>query len=269
MKNLKKSVNCYESTNLEDCGHSDFSLNSKDSYDVYASSTKGVQLSYEGVCLEGDNLVSCFYAGGYNNIYYSDFVVFCENVFGCAGLKRKSNCIFNKQYTKDDYDLLISRIINHMKETGEWGEFFPISSSPFGYNETVAAEFFPMSREEVLKKGYNWKDSEEKNFQVQKSEIPEIISNVNDDICDEILACEITGKNYKIIPQELKFYREMNLPIPQKCPDQRHKERMNLRNPRKLFDRQCMKCEKDIQTTYDPSRPEIVYCETCYLKEVY
>ena len=37
-----------------------------------------------------------------------------------------------------------------MMKTGEWGEFFPSSLSPFGYNETVAQEHFPMSREEVL-----------------------------------------------------------------------------------------------------------------------
>ena len=37
-----------------------------------------------------------------------------------------------------------------MITTGEWGEFFPSSLSPFGYNETVAQEYFPMSREDIL-----------------------------------------------------------------------------------------------------------------------
>ena len=31
-----------------------------------------------------------------------------------------------------------------MKKTGEWGEFFPSSISPFGYNETVAMEYYPI-----------------------------------------------------------------------------------------------------------------------------
>jgi CxxC-x17-CxxC domain-containing protein len=44
---------------------------------------------------------------------------------------------------------------------------------------------------------------------------------------------------------------------------------MKLRNPRKLFDRKCDKCGKDIKTTYAPDRPEIVYCEECYEKEIY
>jgi len=44
---------------------------------------------------------------------------------------------------------------------------------------------------------------------------------------------------------------------------------MNLRNPRKLYERNCDKCGEDIQTTYEPSRPETVYCEECYNKEIY
>lgn len=44
---------------------------------------------------------------------------------------------------------------------------------------------------------------------------------------------------------------------------------MALRNPRKLWKRQCGKCGKEIQTTYSPERPETVYCEGCYLSVVY
>jgi len=29
------------------------------------------------------------------------------------------------------------------------------------------------------------------------------------------------------------------------------------------------KCSKSIQTSYSPERPEIVYCEQCYLQEIY
>jgi hypothetical protein len=49
----------------------------------------------------------------------------------------------------------------------------------------------------------------------------------------------------------------------------RHTDRMKLRNPRKLRDRKCNKCWIEIKTTYSPERPEIIYCEACYNKEVY
>jgi hypothetical protein len=37
-----------------------------------------------------------------------------------------------------------------MQETGERGEFFHRNLSPFGYNETVANEYFPLSKEEAI-----------------------------------------------------------------------------------------------------------------------
>ena len=49
----------------------------------------------------------------------------------------------------------------------------------------------------------------------------------------------------------------------------RHKRRMALRNPRRLWERQCAKCTKPITTSYAPDRSEIVFCETCYLETVY
>jgi hypothetical protein len=39
-----------------------------------------------------------------------------------------------------------------MKSTGEWGEFFPLPLSPFGYNETVAQDYFPLTSEEAIEK---------------------------------------------------------------------------------------------------------------------
>ena len=73
-----------------------------------------------------------------------------HDCFGCVGLRNKSYCILNTQYTKEEYEELVPRIIIHMMKNGEWGEFFPSSMSPFGYNETVATEYFPREKEEAL-----------------------------------------------------------------------------------------------------------------------
>ncbi|MEI8092157.1 MAG: hypothetical protein WCG98_08430 [bacterium] len=43
------------------------------------------------------------------------------------------------------------KIIEKMEADGERGEFFPTSLSPFGYNETVAMEYFPLTKEEAMK----------------------------------------------------------------------------------------------------------------------
>ena len=62
-------------------------------------------------------------------------------------MRNNSYCILNKQYTKEEYEALVSKIIEQMNTmpyvdkngvTYKYGEFFPIELSPFGYNETVA-----------------------------------------------------------------------------------------------------------------------------------
>jgi CxxC-x17-CxxC domain-containing protein len=99
-------------------------------------------------------------------------------------------------------------------------------------------------------------------------EVPDHIKDVKDSIINEIFVCEDCGRNYKIIQQELQFYRNMILPLPRKCFFCRHIDRLKRRGVYQLFDRICAKCGKDIKTIYSPKHPEIVYCEQCYQQEV-
>lgn len=228
------------------------------------------ELNYQVLgTIETYNVIFSLFIFHSQDVMYSEFCFNSKNLFGCSGLRKKEYCIFNKQYTKEQYEELVPRIIEHMKTSGEWGQYFPITHSPFGYNETVAQEYIPLTREQALAKGYHWQDPDQKDYKPQTYNIPSAIYEVNDDILKAILACNTCGKNYKIIPQELKKLRAMQMPIPEKCPDCRHLERMTLRNPRKLYTRNCNKCNTAIQSTFAPERPETIYCEACYLKEVY
>jgi hypothetical protein len=104
---------------------------------------------------------------------------------------------------------------------------------------------------------------------ITASQIPDNIKEIPDEILNWAILCEKTGRPFKIQPLELSLLRKMNVPAPRLHPDQRHRDRFALRNPRKLWERNCAKCQKPIKTTYSPDRPEIVYCEGCYMKEVY
>ena len=270
--NCKNASYCFDVFEIEDSKYVTYMLkNSKNLVDAYAGLE--FQNSYEimsGEKIQNSQFILWVNNGPHFSSYCVQCVNNCKNLFGCVGLKHKEYCILNKQYSKEEYEELVPKIIEHMQKTGEWGEFFPIELSPFGYNETVAQEYFPLSKKEAIENGWKWKDEEKRaGYQGSEVKIPENIQEVSDDICKQILTCKVTGKNYKIIPQELEFYRKMQLPIPRKCPNQRYKERLSLRNPRKLWVRSCMKCQKEIQTSYAPDRPETVYCEECYLKEIY
>jgi len=55
-----------------------------------------------------------------SDIFYSSDIFSCKNLFGCVGLRNKEYCIFNKQYTRNEYEKEIIRIIGKMQEAGEW-----------------------------------------------------------------------------------------------------------------------------------------------------
>jgi len=93
--------------------------------------------------------------------------------------------------------------------------------------------------------------------------------NIPDDILNWAVICEETNKPFKIQPLELRLLRKMGVPLPRRHPQERHRNRFALRNPRSLWESTCTKCSKAISTSYASDRPETVYCEECYLKEVY
>lgn len=259
----------------EDCRHCATTRQGKDSYDVNYTGTNH-ELCYEDVFTQGYHvLFSHLCLNNNQDILYCDSCFSCKNCFGCVGLRNKEYCIFNKQYSKDEYELLVPKLIEHMQKSQsehgqEWGEFWPMKLSPFAYNESMAYTFFPLTKEEVLGLGLRWRDDHTPSkYTGTPPTIPEDIKDITDSILKEILTCKQCQKNYRIVGQELSFYRTHKLPIPKICFFCRNKNRLNARNPRKLFQRNCTKCQVALETTYSPDRPEPIMCEPCYLQTTY
>ena len=271
LNECKNCYLCFECHNCEDLRYCQCIENSKLGMD-WSHWGQGSEKMYECQACGYDNynLRFCNLCWqGCTDLTYCDHCFSSKDCFGSIGLKRNQYCIFNKQYSKEDYENLRQKIIEHMKKTKEWGEFFPTSKSMYAYNETLAHEQIFLTKEEILANGWKYKEKEEKPYKGEKYEIPDNIKDVKDDILKSILTSEKSSMPYKIIPQELKFLRENNIPIPRLTPDERHWKRLKKRNKRKLYNRECQKCHKAIKTFYPPDRPEKVYCEECYLKEVY
>jgi hypothetical protein len=153
--NCKQCFDCFDSMNLEEAKYCSNIKWWKDFMDVNRRGNPW-ELLYECMGVGASSSRSCFNACSWGNIsevYYSIWCVNnCSYLFGCVGLRDKQYCILNKQYTKAEYEALVPKIIEHMKQTGERWEFFPPRMSSFGYNETVAMEHFPLTRAEALAK---------------------------------------------------------------------------------------------------------------------
>lgn len=252
--NSKNAVNSYNIYGSQDVYNLSMCLEQKDSGDAIGTSLG--ELAYD--CLNNDYAQFtrfCLNSTYLNECDYCDSCDNCRNLFGCVGLRHKDHFILNKEYKKEDYEKLVGRIIEIMKNGDEFGRFFPIQLSPFAYNETVAQEYYLIDKGEAEKNGWRWRD---KVVRVEDS------ASVSDEVC----ACDKCGKSYRLIKQELMLYRRIGIPLPKRCPDCRHLWRLSLRSPRKLWDRKCGKCGFKIETAYAPGKVEKVYCEKCYLENI-
>jgi hypothetical protein len=68
-------------------------------------------------------------------------------------MKKGKNCLLNKPYSVNEYEALTTKMIDHMRAHEEWGEFFPMQYSPYGYNETVGMDYTPLTHDEIRKRG--------------------------------------------------------------------------------------------------------------------
>lgn len=155
-----------------------------------------------------------------------------------------------------------------MKKTKEWGEFFSPAISVYGYNESLAAEFFPLTKKEAQKGGWKWKEEKDETKDAYLGPditVPQTIHEVTDDITEKVLRCSKSKKLYRLTRQELGLYRSLGVPLPHLSPQERHLNRMAERRPRMLNIRTCEKCHASIESTYPIQTPGIVYCEECYL----
>jgi hypothetical protein len=278
--NVKNSFSCYDSENIK---YGYRCIKEKDAMDVCFNLSATLIYEHGLGSTNGYNLK--FVANGNLGLRDSEYIDMCMNVtnlFACVGLKNKQYCILNKQYTKEEYFEMVDKIKKHMDEMPyvdkkgniyKYGEFFPTELCPFGYNEAVINDHFPLTKEEIIERGYKYKEKIDNKYKItlRVKDIPDDIKDVDESILNEVIECEVSGRAFKITPFELQFYKRMNIPIPRLHPDERYKKRLALRNPMVLYTRNCMNegCQNQFETTYAPDRPEIVYCKECYQKEVY
>jgi len=236
-------------TDCKNCHDAYFMEDSENGVHVYRSPKTNNCVDCSGL-LSGDLCYEVIQCTDLNNVRFGLFSVDCSSsayidqcfncthCFGCVGLKRKSFCILNKQYSKEEYKEIIPKLKEKMVQEGEYGEFFPYKFAYNGYNVSLANFFFNETEESIKEKGgffeklkKGGKDGE------SASDLTDLSEAITDDLVGKKFNCSRTGQSYTFSKKELDFYRKFNLPLPDIYPEEWGYKRIG--------------------------------CEECYLKTVY
>ncbi len=294
--NAKNCINCFDIfESVEDSKYLFSALRLKDCYD--GNGIYQTQYSYEMVDSNDSNgSIGTITTYDSTNARYAFNCHSCTNIFGCVNLRNKNYCILNKQYSKEEYQKLLPKIIEQMKKipyvdkkgrTYDFGDFYPTELSPWAYNETIAHQYYRLTQKEVEAAGFTWKSGDVKHPGIIKKavDLPDDASEITDACGSDIIECAHVGTcdhvctvGFKLIPQELDFYRKLQISLPRLCHNCRHFERLKRRRPYYIYPDQCQcpvghfhgdkPCLNKFQTPFPPSHKEVLYCEWCYNAEI-
>ncbi len=253
----------------------------KDSYD-YVDWGNNSNRIYEAITVgEGAQDIYFTHESGHGllDVQYSKLSITAEHHFGCVSLKKNNYSILNKQYSKEEFEKLREQIKKDMDANPyisteghvyKYGEFFPPEFSPNFYNDSFAARFFPLNKEQVQVKGLKWYEPENREYAVTVAAkyLPDNIKDASDTILQEVIGCSTCNRGFRVIGQELQFLRQHTLPLPRSCPFCRIWEKVDIwvSNMQQL-DRACDKCGKEFKTFYTKDRAPVIYCKQCYQQE--
>lgn len=263
--------------NSENLSYAEGVINSRDSYDLLGGDNN--ELCYELVNIWEEDDFGCKFSMLVDNcqdVELCDSCRNCRNCFGCVGLKNKEFCIFNTQYTEEEYWKAVDEVKTKMLADGEYGEFFPPQYLQFPYKTTQVGYYYGFEDFDNAKKyGYDTSPVEEITDDisgeiVNSEDLPRDIKDVHDDILQKIIYDDKNKKKFRFIKQEVDFYRKYNIPLPRENPASRMTSwRKDFGLVVNFYKRNCTHCGKEVETSYASNRPEKnIWCEACYLSAI-
>ena len=234
--------------------------------------TIGGELGFYSVmatfCYESRFLFEC------NECRFCDYSAYCrqcKDCFGCCGLYKKQYCIFNKQYSKDEYESLKKKIIDHIKAGDQWGKIFPGHFAPNPYDESCSGFFFPLDPSEQEALGFRYQPPYErvKKDYLNPSEIPDSFAEASEDLFSQTFWDEQAKRPFQIQPSDIDIARERGFPPPDKYYMRRIQEHFQwIPWNGELRETKCAKSGVKIHTSWGEEYDGRILCEEEYLKIV-
>ncbi len=271
-----KAVDCYScepsAVNLFSCNHS---MGKSEDCAFSGYPVNGTNFCY-AASGSGNNQKYCFLTIRSDEMEYCLLCYNCSNCFGCVGLQRKAFCIFNKQYTEEDYWRKVDEIKCAMLDGGEYGEFFPAGFSPSYWKDSGGQFWFGATDGDVKKLGAMDFDPESQDAIGQDllgaatitsaTEVPDTIQELGDEWINKPLMDEEVRRRFSFIRPEVEFYRKMHIAPPVKHSISRMKDLWREANMGSFTQADCAQCGKTLRVAKNAAHlNRRIYCTADYL----
>ncbi len=232
---------------------------------------------YSCASISGRRQKFCFLTIRSENMEYCMLCYNCTDCFGCIGLQRKQFCIFNKQYTEEEYWKRVDALRCTMLDRGEYGEFYPAGFSPSYPGDSGAMYWFGATKEELKKMGVMEFEPEslgaigeelaDPSKMRNVSELPDYVRDLTDDWIGVPLFDPVANRRFAMIRPEVEFYRRMNVAPPTKHFTARLKDLWVEVNQGSFMETTCTACGKALRVAKNAGHPERkILCIEDYLK---
>ena len=251
-KNCHHVFHCYDA---EDCAYGEHVWRGAKYCMDANTSGRAAEWIYEctNCGIDTNNVKFCRYCWSSVDIEYCNQCFSGKNLFGCVSLKPGAQyCILNRQYSPEDYAATVEKIKARMTADGEYGEFFPLAISLFGFNNSVSFDEGLYTEADVRDKGWKWENEEpgtRGKGTIDMDAVPGSSAAADESILKQVLTCTECDRNYRLTSREFQFYRSQNLPVPVVCFDCRHRNRLSRRNRKSFREILCSSCRGKTLTT--------------------
>lgn len=216
LENTKNCLNCYYTQLAEDCVNFVRGHKLKDQLDCVGNLM--CELAYYTALAQdtGYDIRWCFNVVQCRYMQYCGYCFQCEHCFGCCGLVGRKFHIFNRAYSERDYQQLLSVIVARMKQSGEYGRFFPGYFAANPYDESWAAAHFPLAKSEQQELGFRISENVERQNEdyLSLSDVPDHPNQLSPNTAQKAFWDDIAKHPFKILEEDVQFSIKLGIPLP-------------------------------------------------------
>ncbi|MFH1404814.1 MAG: hypothetical protein ABIH21_01795 [Patescibacteria group bacterium] len=222
------------------------------------------------------NCLFCYWVARCQNSEFLIDSLDCDYCFACVGLRKKKYCIFNKQYSEDEYWQKVDELKCAMLECGEYGEFLPAKFNP-GYPPECGSVHYYLAPPEFIKQVNSLEFDPESEGAIGEelinasdvkdvSELPDHARDL-DGWAGAALYDPAFKRRFSLLKPEVEFYKKNSIAPPSEHQIERVRKLIMTSNSAVMEESKCNKCSKElIVAVNDVYRERNIYCKDCYLK---